>query len=391
MKKTFKISGMHCGSCAVNIENQVKKVKGVKKSGVDFIKKELSIEGNFDESEVNKTIEDAGDYKILEEGNKEGFEISKRLKTLGVVFILVFILSYLPVFHSLNESLVSYLKLIWWAVLLGLVIGGIIDYFFPEEFIFKYLGQRKKRTIFYAVLAGFFMSACSHGILAISMQLYKKGAGIPAVITFLLASPWANLPITILLFGFFGIKALWFILAAMFIAVFTGYIYMGMEKIGFIEKSKDVVLSGKIEWENIRNFNFKKSVTGVTKGAVNLSNMVLWWILIGVFFASLIGAYMPEHFFMKYLGASFLGLLGTLGFATIIEVCSEGSSPIAFEIFNKIGVLGNSFVFLMAGVVTDYTEIGLIWSNIGKRAAIMLPVITVPLVLIFGILFNIFL
>ena len=325
------------------------------------------------------------------EHKSEKVLIDKKLKILGGVFIVFLFASYFPVFEALNESLISYLRLIWWAVLLGLVIGGIIDYFFPEEFIFKYLGQKKKRTVFYAVLAGFLMSACSHGILAISMQLYKKGAGIPAVITFLLASPWANLPITILMFGFFGIKALWFIGAAMVIAVFTGYVYMGMEKIGFIEKSKEIVLSGKIEWVNIKNFDFGKSLKGVTKGAINLSNMVLWWILIGVIFASLIGAYVPEHFFMKYLGASIWGLLATLGFATIIEVCSEGSSPIAFEIFNKVGVLGNPFVFLMAGVVTDYTEIGLIWSNIGKRAAIMLPIITVPLVVLVGWLFNMFL
>ena len=99
----------------------------------------------------------------------------------------------------------------------------------------------------------------------------------------------------------------------------------------------------------------------------------------------------PAHFFMKFMGPSFIGLLLTLAFATIIEVCSEGSAPIAFEIFNKVGVLGNPFVFLMAGVVTDYTEIGLIWTNIGKRAAIWLPIITVPLVLLFGFLFNVFL
>ena len=121
---------------------------------------------------------------------------------------------------------------------------------------------------------------------------------------------------------------------------------------------------------------------------VNLSNMVLWWILIGIMMAAVIGAYVPEHFFMKYLGPTFFGLILTLLFATIIEVCSEGSSPIAFEIFNKVGTLGNPFVFLMAGVVTDYTEIGLIWTNIGKKAAIWLPIITVPLVLGFGILFN---
>jgi hypothetical protein len=45
----------------------------------------------------------------------------------------------------------------------------------------------------------------------------------------------------------------------------------------------------------------------------------------------------------------------------------------------------------MAGVATDYTEIGLIWHNIGKKAALLLPVITVPQVLILGYLFNLIL
>jgi uncharacterized membrane protein YraQ (UPF0718 family) len=90
-----------------------------------------------------------------------------------------------------------------------------------------------------------------------------------------------------------------------------------------------------------------------------------------------------------YMGPTALGLLITLFFATIIEVCSEGSSPLAFEIFNKTGAFGNSFTFLMAGVATDYTEIGLIWSNIGKKAALWLPIITVPQILSFGFLYNI--
>ena len=45
----------------------------------------------------------------------------------------------------------------------------------------------------------------------------------------------------------------------------------------------------------------------------------------------------------------------------------------------------------MAGVVTDYTEIGLIWANIRKRTAIWLPIVTVPLVLLIEWLFNILL
>ncbi len=116
--------------------------------------------------------------------------------------------------------------------------------------------------------------------------------------------------------------------------------------------------------------------------------MIVWWILIGVLAASVIGAYIPSHMFMTYVGPTALGLFITLIAATIIEVCSEGSSPIAFEIFRQTGALGNSFVFLMAGVATDYTEIGILWTNIGRKTALWLPIIAGPQIVLLGYLFN---
>ena len=68
---------------------------------------------------------------------------------------------------------------------------------------------------------------------------------------------------------------------------------------------------------------------------------------------------------------------------------SEGSSPLAFEIYRQTAAFGNAFVFLMAGVVTDYTEIGLLWTNVGKRVALFLPLIAVPQVIVLGIVANI--
>jgi len=137
--------------------------------------------------------------------------------------------------------------------------------------------------------------------------------------------------------------------------------------------------------------NLKNDTIEVLKGSWELARMVLWWILIGMFLASVARAYLPQSFFINYMGPTFFGLLVTLALATIIEICSEGSSPLAFEIFRQTGAFGNAFVFLMAGVATDYTEIGLIWANIGKRAALWLPIITVPQIIILGYLFNVLL
>ncbi len=314
--------------------------------------------------------------------------VSRRLGIMGSIFVAVFLLSFLPFLEPLNDSLMTYVGIIWWAVLLGLVLGGIIDYFVPDGFVVRALGRRSKLTLVNAVLAGFLMSACSHGILAIAIQLYKKGASVPAVITFLLASPWANLPMTILLFGFFGWTAILFVGGAMLIALVTGVVFTVLDGLGWIEGPAKGVDSENISWDRLRNFELQRSAKGVVAGAVSLANMVLWWILIGILAAALVGAYVPEHWFMQYLGPDLTGMLVTLLFATIIEVCSEGTSPIAFEIFNKTAALGNPFIFLMAGVATDYTEIGLLWTNIGRRTAIWLPVVTVPQILIFATLLN---
>ena len=162
---------------------------------------------------------------------------------------------------------------------------------------------------------------------------------------------------------------------------------METKKLGFLIIGMSIVLGFII-------FNFENNVetiNGIFRGSWALAKMVVWWILIGMILASFASAFVPQHIFHQYLGPTLTGLLITLALATIIEVCSEGSSPLAFELYKQTGAFGNSFTFLMAGVATDYTEIGLIWSNIGRKAALWLPIVTVPQVLVFGYLLNTFL
>ncbi|MFA5287243.1 MAG: permease, partial [Candidatus Omnitrophota bacterium] len=316
-----------------------------------------------------------------------------------VVTILLLLSFFIPNLVTFRKAFLGYLRIIWWAVLLGLFLGGIIDYYIPREYISKFLSRKSPATIINAVFLGFIMSACSHGILALSIQLHKKGASNPAVVSFLLASPWANLPITIMLLGFFGLKGLLVITSAIFVAINTGFIFIFLENKGLIEKNKNTVEVADdfsiIKDLRKRRGDYKFSFNGISndakgvlKGTKELADMVLWWIILGIFIASLAGAYIPTHFFHRFMGPTIIGLLVTLGLATIIEVCSEGSSPLAFEIYKQTGALGNSFTFLMAGVVTDYTEIGLLWSNVGRRVALWLPVVAVPQVIAIGYIIN---
>jgi len=318
------------------------------------------------------------------------------LLATGLLIVASLIFPFLRPFF---DAFLRYARIIFIPVVLGLFLGGVIDHFVPNEYISKHLTHSKKRTIIYSVGLGFLMSACSHGILALSMELHKKGASGPAVVSFLLASPWANLPITILLFGFFGAKAFLIVFGALGVALVTGWILQWLDRKGWIERNKNSVAVEetfsirKDVARRFRDYRFSfsgalKDLHGIGTGMIGLADMVLGWILIGMILAGLAGAFVPSHVFHQYFGPTVLGLLITMTAATVIEVCSEGSSPLAFEIYRQTGAFGNSFAFLMGGVVTDMTEIGLIWKNLGWRTALWMVAISLPQVLLLGWIFN---
>ena len=317
-----------------------------------------------------------------------------------VLFASIFFLSgVFPAFHRLHHGVLDYLRVIWWAIGFGFFLGGLIDYYIPKEYISYLLAGSSKRTILRATVLGFLLSACSHGILALSMALYKKGASTASVVSFLLASPWANMAVTFLLVGLFGIKGWLFILSAMVVALITGLLFQELSRRNWVEHNPNTVqgmnqfslwgdFKKRIQSKRWTLDEMRKDAGGILKGVGALSEMVLPWVLLGVVLAGSASAFIPQTFFHRFFGPTLLGLFTTLVAATVIETCSEGSAPLAFGLYRSTGAFGNSFVFLMAGVITDYTEISLLWANIGKRTALWMIALTVPQVLLLGFIFN---
>jgi len=295
---------------------------------------------------------------------------------------------FLPFLGKFWLNFFGYLKMAWWGIALGMIIAGIIGYFVSEEFISYYLGQKKISTIFLAALLGLLFSACSHGLLFIGLSFYRKGASPAAVVTFLLASPWANLAQTFILIALFGWKSFIIIGAALVVAIISGLIFQALSFL--TEPTLRLVgdNQNKKFFKSLPKIRFWDHLKATLQNSWSLSRMVLPWILLGFSLASFLGAYVPAQFLHHYFGPNLLGLFLTLIAATIIEICSEGTAPVAFELLRQTGAFGNAFVFLMAGVITDYTEIGSIWRVIGKKTALLLPLVTIPQVLAWGYLFN---
>ncbi len=304
-----------------------------------------------------------------------------------------------PAAAPVSAALWGYLEKAGWALLLGLFLGGAVERYIPKEYITLWLTGRHRRTILASAGLGFLASSCSHGCLALSMELYKKGASVPAVITFLLASPWASMSLTLLIVSLMGWKGLLIVLLALIVAAVTGFVFQQLERKGMVHGNPHTVpvRKGFSIWVDLgERFRRKRwtshalteDLRAILKGSWELGRMVLFWVALGFTLSAVFGAAVPQHWWGRWLGPSALGLLATMGIAAAFEVCSEGTAPLAVELYRRTGALGNAFGFLMGGVVTDFTELSVLWANLGPKAVGWLLLVTLPQIFLLGMVMN---
>ncbi len=302
-------------------------------------------------------------------------------------------------YQTLSTSVYELMNTIWIGIVLGILMVALLSKI-PREFVMSILGTNNGFTgILRATAAGVLLDLCSHGILMVGAKLYERGASIGQVMAFLVASPWNSFSLTLVLITLVGFSwTLAFILLSMVIAIVVGVVFDALVKNGTLPGNKnDTKLPADFQfWPEAKkqfsavNFSatfFKEMVLS----GIKESRMVVRWILFGVLLAGLIRAFVsPEHF-GTYFGPTLAGLGLTVLVATIIEVCSEGSTPIAADLLTRAKAPGNSFAFLMTGVSTDYTEIMVLKETTKSwKIALFLPLITVPQVILIAWVMNAF-
>jgi uncharacterized membrane protein YraQ (UPF0718 family) len=298
---------------------------------------------------------------------------------------------------TMAHTVHSMMNTIWWGVLIGFAMVGVLSKV-PREFVMSILGSGGKVSgVFRATFAGVLLDLCSHGILMVGTKLYERGASAGQVIAFLLASPWNSFSLTLILIALIGLPwTLAFIILSMVIAILTGIIFDLLVARGTLPANLNNVEmpDGFRFWadakkglkNNSYDWNFFKEML---LAGVSESRMVLRWLLFGVILAAVLRAVLDVESFEQYFGPTMLGLSLTILFATILEVCSEGSTPIAADIMNRAGAPGNGFAFLMAGVSTDYTEV-MVMKDTTKswKIALFIPLISLPQVILVAWLIN---
>ncbi len=301
--------------------------------------------------------------------------------------------------HVFAHSVFEFVNTMWWGVLIGIVFLALLSRV-PREFVLSVLGDKKGvGGIARATAAGVLLDLCSHGILMIGAKLYERGASAGQIMAFLIASPWNSFSLTIILFSLIGVGwTLSFILLSAVVAIITGVIFEMLVARGTLPANPNRMdlPAGFRFWDEAKKglarvqwtpaFIKDTAINGVRE-----SKMVMRWLLFGIVLASGLRVFIDAEAFEQYFGPTLLGLAASVFFATVLEVCSEGSSPIAADIMNRGGAPGNAFAFMMAGVSTDYTEVMVLKDTTKSwKIALFLPLITLPQIVLISYLINVF-
>lgn len=301
-------------------------------------------------------------------------------------------LQSLPRLRGFCHSVIVLFGQMWWGLALGILAIGTLSHV-PREWISAALG----RGIWRALCMGLLFDLCSHGILMVGAKLYERGASIGQTMAFLIASPWNSFSLTLILVGLIGLPwTLAFILLSALVGLITGTLADRLVKLGRLPGNPQ-------HSEPSTGFSLRHAIAerlGIVRWRLTLipalllaglreSGAIVRWLLLGVILASLLRVWVSDEMFSTWFGATWAGLALTMLATTFIEICSEGSSPIAADLLNRAGAPGNAFAFLMGGIATDYTEIVILHETTRSwKLSFALPLLTIPQVVAIGLILN---
>ncbi len=111
---------------------------------------------------------------------------------LATAYLVPLMIYRTNAWHSFSLTFVAILLEAMPFMLLGSLIGGVVEVLIPREWISARLAGDRRGVIFLAAALGLVMPVCECAIIPIGRRLLRKGAALPAVLAYLLAGPIVN-------------------------------------------------------------------------------------------------------------------------------------------------------------------------------------------------------
>jgi len=324
-----------------------------------------------------------------------------QLKTIIELAFIIFALA--PIIHFRNNPAITAFSLSFSAIvlealpflLLGSLIGGLIEVYIPNDRLGAWFGKGKKRTVFLAAGIGLIFPVCECAIVPIIKRLIDKGVPLSSAIAFLLGGPIVN-PIV------FGstIVAYRMILDVAVIRLVVGYliaVFIGLVAGHLLEKRggllKDVIITEELNCQ-CSSCHEKGSIDhkprfadALTHGASDFMDMFRY-LIFGAFVAAMIQNIVKRDAFIILSVNPGISILLMMTLAAIMSLCSEADAFVASS-FQFSLPLSSQLAFMVLGPMFDLKLLFMSLGIFRKRAVILIYGMTILVVFIIMMLFQI--
>lgn len=281
-------------------------------------------------------------------------------------------------------------------LLLGLTFAGILHVLFSKEFVAKHLGGNNILSVIKAAIFGVPLPLCSCGVVPTALSLRKSNASEGATISFLISTPQTGVDSIIATYGMMGpIFAIFRPLAAFMMGIFGGIatkiIGLKANKVVHHEQAScsDDGCGESCELKSSKKGSLIDKVKDAFNyGYIEMLDDISKQIVVGIILSAVISFFIPDDFFTRFIGNSFLEMLLMIVGGIPLYICATGSIPIAMALMGKGVSAGAVFVFLAVGPATNAATITLIGNAMGKKIAVLYVSVISIFAIISGLILN---
>lgn len=265
---------------------------------------------------------------------------------------------------EIRDLAINFVAIILEAVpfmMVGALIGGIIEVFVSPEFVQRALAGRTRAAVFVAAALGMIFPVCECAIVPIVRRLINKGVPLPAAIAFLLGAPIVN-PIvaasTWLAYrGSWGMVTTRMVcgyVIAVSVALALGAMFRGGT--GTLPASAASCEHGCFHCEGHHHEHMPSSFVSKIWDAITHARDDFFtfakFLIIGAFVAALARATLDVVAFRQLFASPILSILAMMGLAVTLNLCSETDAFIAAG-FRAVFPETAQMAFMVLGPMLD--------------------------------------
>jgi hypothetical protein len=274
-------------------------------------------------------------------------------------------------------------------MMIGALVGGLIEVFVPQEFVQRALAGRANATVFVAAGLGVVFPICECAIVPIVRRLINKGVPLPAAIAFLLGAPIFN-PIvaasTWLAFrgnwGMVTTRMVCGYVIAVTVALVLNSIFR-REKVA-LNTSADSCEHGCCHCgENHHDGMPSNSLSKILHAVAHARDdffSIGKYLIIGAFVAALARATIDVVAFRELFPSPVLSIVAMMGLAVALNLCSETDAFIAAG-FRGIFPETAQMAFMVLGPMLDLKLVLANLTVFRSRVVVAISLVTVAAVL----------